>query len=160
MRFPKRTLIAIAVAMVISTNAAMARSFGFPATRSFSGSWPATVSQSRGANGTYCLTLTENGSLGWRHSGPASLTGVGSGTRQGTFQLIDHVIVATIESQGGWGQNEGLIFAGSAGNGNIAKGFYTGVYGGEEIDSGVLAFGRRAAAEVVSETSGLPASIH
>jgi len=143
MRFPKRILIAIAVAMVISSNAAMARSFGFPTTRSFSGNWPVTVSQSRGANGTYCLTLTDNGSLGWRHSGPASLTGVGSGTLQGTFQLIEHTLVVTIQSQGGSGQNEGLVFAGSAGSGNIGKGFYTGVYGGEEIDSGVLAFGTK-----------------
>jgi len=140
MRFPNCILMTVAIAMVVSTNTAMARSFGFATVRNFTGNWPVTVSQSRGANGTYCLTLTDNSSLGWRHSGPASLTGVGSGPLQGSFQLIDHTLVATIQSPGATGQNEGLVFAGSAGNGGIGKGFYTGVYGGEEIDSGVLLF--------------------
>jgi hypothetical protein len=36
-----------------------------------------------------------------------------------------------------------LAFAASAANGNIGKGFYYGVYGGEEIDSGVLVFGTK-----------------
>jgi hypothetical protein len=141
MRFPKRILIAVAVAvaMVVSANAAMARSYGFAVGRSYSGNWPLTVTRSRGANGTYCLTLTDNGSLGWRHSGPASLPGFNGGT----FQLIDHNLVATIQSPGGTGQNEGLVFVASAGNGNIGTGVYEGVYGGEEIDSGVLVFGMK-----------------
>ena len=137
MRFPNRTLITIAVAtaMVVPANAAIARGY--------SGNWPVTVSHSRGANGTGCLTLTDNGSLGWRHSGPASLTFGSINFTFGTFQLIDGELVATIQSQGGSGQNEGLVFAASAGNGNIGKGFYEGVYGGEEIDSGVLVFGAK-----------------
>ncbi len=137
MRFPNRTLITIAVAtaMVVPANAAMARGY--------SGNWPVTVSHSRGANGTGCLTLTDNGSLGWRHSGQASLTFGGINFTFGTFQLIDGELIATIQSQGGSGQNEGLVFAASAGNGNIGKGFYEGVYGGEEVDSGVLVFGAK-----------------
>lgn len=141
MRFLKPILITVAVtaAMVVSTNAAMARNYGAAAmARSYTGNWPLTVSHSRGANGTYCLTLTDNGSLGWRHSGSASLAGVGNG---GTFQLIDHTLVATIQSAGGTGQNEGLVFVASAGDGNVGSGVYEGVYGGEEIDSGVLVFG-------------------
>lgn len=142
MRFPKRILItvAVAVAMVVSANAAMARSSGAAMARSYSGNWPLTVTHSRGANGTYCLTLTDNGSLGWRHSGPASLAGFSNG---GTFQLIEHTLVATIQSPGATGQNEGLVFVASAGHGNIGSGVYEGVYGGEEIDSGVLVFGMK-----------------
>jgi hypothetical protein len=142
MRFLNRSLITIAVAtaMLVSANAAMARSYGFAMARNFSGNWPMTVTHSRGANGTYCLTLTDNGSLGWRHSGQASLAGVGNG---GTFQVIDTTLVATIQSPGATGQNEGLVFVASAGNGNIGKGIYEGVYGGQAIDSGVLVFGTK-----------------
>lgn len=43
----------------------------------------------------------------------------------------------------GSGQNEGLVFIARAGNGNIGQGVYEGVYGGEEIDSGVLVFGMK-----------------
>jgi hypothetical protein len=139
MRSLERVLITIGItmAMAVSANAAMARN---GMARSYSGNWPLTVTHSRGANGTYCLTLTDNGSLGWRHSGPASLAGVGNG---GTFQLIDNTLVATIQSPGASGQNEGLVFVASAGNGNITQGIYEGVYGGEEIDSGVLVFGMK-----------------
>lgn len=153
MRFPRRTFftIAVAAAMVVPANAtlahsynpAVARMFGPATTQSYTGRWPVTVTQSRGANGTGCLTLTDNGSLGWRHSGQASLTFGGINFTFGTFQLIDGTLVTTIESQGGSGQNEGLVYAASAGRGNVGKGFYEGVYGGEEIDSGVLVFGAK-----------------
>ncbi|HEY1868014.1 MAG TPA: hypothetical protein VGG70_06925 [Candidatus Cybelea sp.] len=152
MQFPKRTLITIAVATAIGVpaNAVMARSYSpamarifSPAAQSYSGNWPVTVTRSRGANGTGCLTLTDNGSLGWRHSGQASLTFGGVNFTFGTFQLIDGTLVTTIQSQGGSGQNEGLVYAASASKGNISKGFYEGVYGGEEIDSGVLVFGMK-----------------
>jgi len=150
MRYSKRFLaaVALAAAAVLSANAAMARGFGAGTagasnaamTKSFSGNWPMTVSDSRGANGTYCLTLTDNGSFGWPHSGPASIANVGDG---GTFQVINHQLVVTIQSPGDSGQDEGLVFAASAGNGTIGSGFYDGVYGGEEVDSGVLVFGKK-----------------
>jgi hypothetical protein len=153
LRFPERILIAIAVAtaIIVPANAAVARGyspaiarfFGPATTQSYSGNWPVTVTHSRGANGTGCLTLTDNGSLGFRHSGQASLTFGGVNFTFGTFQLIDRDLVATIQSQGGSGQNEGLVFAAFASNGNIGKGFYEGVYAGEEIDSGVLVFGAK-----------------
>jgi hypothetical protein len=151
LRFP-RTLITIAVAtaIVVPANAAMARGFSpararifSPAGQSYTGNWPVTVTHSRGANGTGCLTLMDNGSLGWPHSGQASLVFNGVKFTFGTFQLIDGDLVTTIQSQGASGQNEGLVFAASAANGNIGKGFYDGVYGGEEIDSGVLVFGMK-----------------
>ena len=150
MRFPKRILVTIAVvtAIVVPANAAIARGYSptmvrmfSPGAQSYSGNWPVTVTHSRGANGTGCLTLNDNGGFGWPHSGLASLTFGGVKFTFGTFQLIDRDLVATIQSQGGSGQNEGLVFAASAANGTIGKGFYEGVYGGEEIDSGILVFG-------------------
>jgi len=100
------------VAFALTPSAAMAQSY--------SGNWPATVTHSQHSNGTYCLTLTDNGTLGWPHNG---------------------TLVVTIEEEGGTGQNAGLVFSASAGHGDIGKGVYEDVFGGEEFDSGVLVFG-------------------
>lgn len=110
---------------------------------SYTGNWPVTVSQSRWANGTYCLTLTDNGTFGWPHSGEASLSGakVGGTLPYGTFQVINGLLVATIQSSGDSGQNAGIVFTGPGSNGTIHKGVYEEVYGGEELDSGVAVFG-------------------
>ncbi len=123
------------VAFALTSSAAIAQSY--------SGNWPLIVTKSHHANGTYCLTLTDNGALGWPHSGEASLTGekVGGTLPYGTFQLINHLLMVTIQQPGGTGQNAGLVFIAAASDGNIGKGVYDQVYGGEEFDSGVLAFG-------------------
>jgi hypothetical protein len=111
--------------------------------QSYTGNWPASVTQSRGSNGSYCMNLTDNGSVGWPHSGQAQLSGapLGRNTLFGTFQLIDGLLIATFESEGGSGQNAGLVFIGHASGGSMTRGVYDDVYGGEEIDSGVIAFG-------------------
>lgn len=109
--------------------------------QSYTGNWPATVTHSKGSNGTYCLSLTDNGSLGWPHSGQAT-TVEGNSTLYGTFQVIGGLITVTIESQGSY-QNAGLVFVAQASNGTIGRGVYDDVYNGEEIDSGVLAFGAK-----------------
>jgi len=123
------------VAFALTCSAAMAQSY--------SGNWPVTVIQAPHGNGTYCLTLTDNGDFGWPHSGEASLSGgrLGSETFYGTFQLIDGLLVATIEEPSDSGQNAGAVFIGRASGGHIGKGVYDQVYGGEEFDSGVLSFG-------------------
>lgn len=114
--------------------------------RSYGGNWPLTVSHSHYAKGKYCLTLTDDGSLGWPHSGPASLTGarIGGKLPYGTFQVIDHTLVATIQQPGG-SQNAGLVLIGPASGGNIGKGVYEQVYGGEAFDTGELAYGAKGA---------------
>jgi len=107
----------------------------------YTGKWPATVTQSRGSNGTYCLSLTDNGSNGWPHSGQATVKANGT-TLYGTFQVIGSLITVTIESYGSY-QNAGLVFVAQASNGAIGKGAYDDVYDGEEIDAGALAFGAK-----------------
>lgn len=122
------------VAFALTPSAAMAQSY--------SGNWPVTVTQTQHSNGTFCLTLSDDGSLGFPHSGQASVTGHKlDGTLYGTFQLIDGLLMVTIEAPGATGQNAGLVFIGHASGGHIGKGVYDEVYGGEEFDSGVLAFG-------------------
>ena len=123
------------LSMVISANAATAVTY--------SGNWPFTVTHSQRSDGTYCLTLTDDGSLGWPHSGYASLQDPFGNEYFTTFQLIGNLLTATAEQPGGSGQNAGLVFVAHAANGVIGKGVYDQVYGGEEIDSGKVAFGAK-----------------
>lgn len=111
-------------------------------TQGYSGSWPVTVSKSHHSNGTYCLTLNDGGSYGWRHSGSASLVIGSTKFPYGTFQVINHTLVATIQAQG-YGQNAGLVFIAPADRGRIGEGVFEDVYGGEDFDSGALAFGMK-----------------
>jgi len=128
-------VIAATLPMVASASAAMAGSY--------SGTWKLIVTHAQHANGGYCLTLADNGSLGWRHSGQAALAGarVGGTLPYGTFQLIGHTIIVTIEQPGGTGQNAGLVFTGAAANGSVGSGLYDQVYGGEAADTGAVKFG-------------------
>jgi len=109
--------------------------------QTYTGKWPATVTHSKGSNGTYCLSLTDNGSVGWPHSGQATMV-EGRSTLYGTFQVIGTLITVTIESPGDYA-DAGLVFTAQASNGTIGKGVYDDVYSGEEIDSGALAFGAK-----------------
>jgi hypothetical protein len=140
----KRILIAAAatVTMVISAGAAMAHGYNGDtinmAAQSYGGSWPVTVTRSQHSNGTYCLTLIEYG----KNGGSASLVIGSQKFPYGTFQVINHTLVATIQAQG-YGQNAGLVFIASASHGTIGKGVYDDVYGGEAFDEGALAFGMK-----------------
>ena len=133
MRLLKPALTVVAAAMIVaeSTGAAMARGY--------TGSWPVTVTHSQHSNGLYCLTLTDTS----RRGGSASLTGPGSlNLPFGTFQVVNHELVATIQEPGG-SQNAGLVFIAAASAGNIGLGAYDQVYGGEAFDFGALSFGTR-----------------
>lgn len=136
MRFPKRVLIGgLAIAIAIETG-------GAAVARTYSGSWPVTVTHSQHSNGTYCLTLTDGGSQGWPHSGLASLVIGSEKYPYGTFQVINHTLIATIQAQG-YGQNAGLVFVASVSRNSIGQGVFEDVYGGEDFDSGALAFGMK-----------------
>jgi len=135
-----RTLVAVALPIL-----ALALTHTAEA-QSFSGNWPLTITHSPHGNGTYCLGLTDDGSLGFPHSGQAVFTGQTLGGEKlfGTFQVINGLLTATIQSQGGTGQNAGLVFvAHAAKKGTLGKGVYDEVYGGEEFNSGALAFGAK-----------------
>lgn len=137
MRFLKRISIVIAAASIMAASAGAAA-----IARGYSGSWPVTVSRSQHSNGTYCLTLSDNGSQAWPHSGSATLVIGSQKFPYGTFQVINHTVVATIQAQG-YGQNAGLVFIASASRGNIGEGVFEDVYGGSDFDSGALSFGMR-----------------
>jgi hypothetical protein len=111
------------------------------AATSYTGNWPITVTHAKYGNGTYCLTVKDDGSLGFPHSGFDSLQAPGENLPYGTFQLIGRLFTVTVEAQGGSGQNAGLVFVAPASNGSIGNGVYDEVYGGEAFDSGKATFG-------------------
>ena len=121
--------------------AVFALTAGAVTAQSYSGSWSATVSRSQHANGTYCIALKDNGSLGWPHSGEATILPE-SGTTGGTFQVINGLMVVTFSQPGGTGELGALLFTARASNGHIGTGTYEQFYG-SEIDSGVLVFGAK-----------------
>lgn len=102
---------------------------------SYTGNWMVTVTKARYSNGTYCLTVNDDGSLGWPHSGEATLPG----SEGGTFQVINGFFVATMPFGSGTGEVSNTIFTGLAMNGSIGPGDYEIAYGGE-FDSGVNKF--------------------
>src|SRR5579863_7638734 len=78
-----RTFMAMALLLVC-----LALTSGTAMAQSYSGNWPLTVTRSQRSNGRYCVMLTDDGSLGWPHSGGASVV-VGGTSLFGTFQLIN-----------------------------------------------------------------------
>ncbi len=126
MHVSQHILIAAAATIAMVTFSA-----GPAMARGYSGSWPVTVTRSQHSNGTYCLTLGENGS--------ASVV-LGSRKYDGSFLVVNHTLVATITVQA-YSQNAGLVFIGSASRGKIGPGVFEDVYGGSDFDSGALAFG-------------------
>ena len=63
---------------------------------SFTGRWPVTVTKSKGNNGTHCFALTDNGSDGFPHSGPALL----DNNLTGQFQVIGKIIMLSVQGGG------------------------------------------------------------
>jgi hypothetical protein len=122
--------IAAAVPLVCSASAAMAQSF--------SGKWPLTVTRSQFLNGTYCLTVTEDGSGGWPPGGSATIPQEPYGVFEvikGKF-LVDIVVPAQ-------GQNEVLEFTADGHNGMISNGAAQLIAGGEPLDSGEMVVGKK-----------------
>jgi hypothetical protein len=127
-----RAFIAMALpimAFALTPNAATAQSY--------TGNWPITISHSHFANGTYCLMLTESGP----YSGTASVNGFGEVI--GTFQIINGLLVVTIDVDGSGAEPASVLFIGNASGGNLSKkGFYEQAQG-EVSDSGALQFGTK-----------------
>lgn len=111
--------------------------------QSYSGNWPVNVALPPHFAHTACLTLVDIGT-GGAHSGSASLSGpmAGGTLPYGTFQLINHLLIVTIQGGGDSGQNAGLVFVAPASAGEIGNGVFEEVYGGEDFLSGALTLGK------------------
>jgi hypothetical protein len=128
-----KTLFAIgaALAMAASTTA-------MAASGSYTGNWPLTITKSLFMNGTYCLTVTDDGSEGWKHSGEATIPEY----PYGIFQVINGRFVAGIVEPAG-GQNDVLVLTSNGRNGAFDDGAAVLEAGGEPLDSGVMKVGTR-----------------
>lgn len=127
------SFVAIALAIATSAAAGMARGYDpLPSARSYSGTWPVTVSSSHGFMG--CLTLAGSGSASVA-IGSQKYTG-------GSYFIANNLLVATIPAQG-YGQNAGMVFIGRAGKDRLGRGAYDEVYGGGAFVTGSLDFGAK-----------------
>jgi hypothetical protein len=133
------TALAIAV-FALAPNSAIAQSY--------SGNRPMTWNITFGHTGTvtYCLTLTDDGSAGFPHSGPAILNGSGEDNLEGFFQVVSNELVATFYVPGSNESIAGLVFAAPSSKGTIGKGFGEFV-SGAYTDMGPLVFGKNGGCE-------------
>jgi hypothetical protein len=116
----------------LMTSAAMAQSY--------TGDWPATVTHSQRSNGPYCISLTDDGSYGAKHSGEASLIPNNS-PYPGYFTVVEGILTVTITYPSGEGECCAFeVFTAHASDGQIGKGVfnYFGV-----TDIGLLTFGKK-----------------
>jgi hypothetical protein len=77
---------------------------------------------------TYCMKLTDNGSIGFPHSGLATLNGSGVSNLSGVFQVINNEFVATFLEGTGNGELDTQLFVGPGHNGKIGAGFRRGIF--------------------------------
>jgi hypothetical protein len=130
-----RRFIAMALAIAafaLTTSVAMAQSY--------TGNWQATVTQSQRSNGTYCVSLTDDGSYGFPHSGVAVPNGQNN-PYGGYFTVVDGLMTVTFTYPSGEGDCcDFQVFTAHASNGKIGKGVYN--YFGL-TDIGLLTFGKK-----------------
>ncbi len=116
----KRGIIFMAItlaAFALMSNAAMAQSY--------TGNFPVNVTLPPHFAHTGCLSLVDSGT-GGQHSGSASLAGpmAGNATLTGTFQVTNHLLVATIQSGSDTGEVVYLLFIAPAADGDLSKGVF------------------------------------
>jgi len=115
-----RRIIFIAIALsafALMSNAAIAQSY--------SGSFPVKVALPPHDANTACLTLVDTGKNG-QHSGSAKLSGdmAGNTTQTGTFQVLNHLLVATFETGSDTGEVVYSLFIAPAADGDLSPGAY------------------------------------
>ena len=132
--FVVMTLLGLAFAL--TPHAAMAQSY--------SGSWPLKASLPPGFGNTGCLTLVDDGIVDGVHSGTATVSGDLGGQGEGTFEIINNLLIINFDD-GGEGVSSTGVYIAHASNGNLSSGFLENVYGGYAYPSGALGFGVKGA---------------
>ncbi len=111
---------ALAIALfALAPNRAAAQTY----TGNFPIVWDVTYPQQFSNTFTFCLKLTDNGSVGFPHSGQATLISTGSPNVTGSFQVINGEFVATFLEGTGNGELDTQIFVAPASKGAISSGF-------------------------------------
>jgi hypothetical protein len=121
--------------------AALSSSAAMAGGGSYTGNWPVTISKANSnTNGTFCMILNDDGSLGRQHSGEAKISGGFGNPTDGQFEVIGNNFVATIYVPSGNGELDYLVFTARVGNGSLGKGIFD-YANGAEPDEGDDAFG-------------------
>lgn len=124
----------LVVAVIALTGAAMAQSY--------TGDWPATVTHSQRNNGKNCISLTDDGSYGFPHSGGAVLNGQ-QNPYGGYFTVVNGLMTVTFTYVSGEGDCcDFAVFSAPASKGQIGKGVFN--YFGL-TDVGLTTFGKKNA---------------
>jgi hypothetical protein len=110
--------------------------------QSYTGNFPMTDHNKTFGKHTYCLELTDDGSVGFAHSGPATLVEQ-TGSLPGYFQVVNNLLMAEFDSEGGTVLTA-LVFVVPASNGNIAsKGVDNLIPGEGGVLTSTLAVGKK-----------------
>ncbi len=131
--------LAIAV-FALAPNRAAAQSY----TGNYKITWDVTHPSKFANTYSYCLKLTDNGSVGFPHSGSATLASTGNPSLTGVFQVIDGEFVATFQVGTETGEIDTDLFVAPASKGAIGNGF------GEETLVGLTGaadFGKKGSCE-------------
>ncbi|HTT84777.1 MAG TPA: hypothetical protein VMF67_14970 [Rhizomicrobium sp.] len=133
-----KMLFACAAILSMAAGTAMAASGGY------TGSWKVHLTHdvyvtSEGYNGhgpntTHCIALTDDGSVGWTHSGYAVLDH--NTNTSGQFAVIGPIILIYIEAPGSDASIASYVFSATASSGQIGKkGAFDYIEGGESTDA-------------------------
>jgi hypothetical protein len=134
----KMLATAAALAAAVSASAAMAGSAGY------TGNWRVHLTDDvyvttqgytgHGPNSTHCLALTDDGSVGWAHSGYAVMDN--DINTSGQFAVIGPVILIYIYAPGSDESIASYVFSSTASNGKIGeRGAFDYIEGGESADA-------------------------
>ena len=93
-------------------------------------------------NSTHCISLTDDGTVGWPHSGYAVLDN--NANTSGQFSVIGPTIVIYLDTTGSGDEPASIVFTAAAKNGDIGKsGAYDEIQGGASYDAADATFGKK-----------------
>src|SRR5580698_2132900 len=134
--FPMKILAVATISVALFADAAIANG------TSYSGTYPLNITGSGVWGGFYCLTLKDNGALGWSHSGKATLEGSEVILSDGTFEVIERTLLVSIPAPGGKNGHNSLIFVAKSPHDNPGRGEFEEVYG-KAFATGTIMFGAK-----------------
>lgn len=137
MRFSQQIFIVAVGTMATIASAGAAGAQADPAARSYSGTYPVTITHSQRSDGTGCLTLKGNS-----NSGQASLVFGSQRYSYGSFIAMDGLVVVNI-TQPLYGQNGALMFIAHTHHSQISRGVFEDIEGGSNFDFGDVTFGTK-----------------
>lgn len=132
-----RKIRSIAMTFVLAISALTSAALA----QSYTGDWPASVTHSQRDNGKNCISLNDDGSYGFPHSGEAKLNGY-KNPYPGYFTVVDGIITVTFTYTSGEGDCCAYqVFTARASNGQIDS---SGVFNYLGItDIGRVRFGKK-----------------